>query len=71
MGTQATEVSATRAMPAVATVSETRPQSRYRTLACHCPGCGSEVTFDALVVTCLCSDDLVSKELDMGRTPVH
>ncbi len=30
---------------------------RERTMQCRCPGCGSEVTFDALVVTCACTDE--------------
>jgi hypothetical protein len=30
---------------------------RARTMSCRCPGCGNEVTFDALVVTCACSED--------------
>lgn len=32
--------------------------ARERTMSCRCPGCGNEVTFDALVVTCACTDDL-------------
>jgi len=71
METQAIEVSAARVSAPAATPCETWPGARHRTMSCRCPGCGSEVTFDALVVTCLCSDDLDSKELDMGRTPVH
>ncbi len=30
---------------------------RVRTMSCRCPGCGNEVTFDALVVTCACTDE--------------
>jgi uncharacterized protein (DUF983 family) len=30
---------------------------RARTMSCRCPGCGNEVTFDALVVTCACTDE--------------
>jgi hypothetical protein len=30
---------------------------RERTMSCRCPGCGNEVTFDALVVTCACTDE--------------
>lgn len=26
-------------------------------LVCRCDGCGSVVTFDALIVTCRCADD--------------
>jgi uncharacterized protein (DUF983 family) len=30
---------------------------RARTMQCRCPGCGNEVTFDALVVTCDCTNE--------------
>lgn len=30
---------------------------RTRTMSCLCPGCGNEVTFDALVVTCACTEE--------------
>lgn len=30
---------------------------RAGTMSCRCPGCGNEVTFDALVVTCACTDE--------------
>lgn len=30
---------------------------RARAMSCRCPGCGNEVTFDALVVTCACTDE--------------
>jgi len=30
---------------------------RARTMSCRCPGCGNEVTFDALIVTCACTDE--------------
>ncbi len=37
---------------------EAAPASpRARTMSCRCPGCGNEVTFDALVVTCACTDE--------------
>jgi len=26
-------------------------------MSCRCPGCGNEVTFDALIVTCACTDE--------------
>lgn len=48
------------AMPAVslAALPDTAlPAPRARTMSCRCPGCGSEVIFDALVVTCACTDE--------------
>jgi hypothetical protein len=30
---------------------------RGRTMTCRCPGCGNEVTFDALVVSCACTEE--------------
>ncbi|MBL0091328.1 MAG: hypothetical protein IPP50_02895 [Piscinibacter sp.] len=30
---------------------------RARTMSCRCPGCGNEVTFDALIVNCACTDE--------------
>ena len=32
-------------------------EPEYPRLACRCDGCGSLVTFDALIVSCCCADE--------------
>lgn len=48
----ATPVASLAGLPGLAAVSP-----RARAMSCRCPGCGNEVTFDALVVTCACTDE--------------
>lgn len=38
-------------------LAEVASGSRARMMSCRCPGCGNEVTFDALIVTCACTDE--------------
>ena len=37
-------------------VAPAQPPSNQR-LVCRCEGCGSVVTFDALIVSCRCAED--------------
>lgn len=55
--THAPETMASNVAPLVALPVEASPAPLARTMRCLCPGCGSEVTFDALVVSCACTDD--------------
>ncbi len=57
MELQGLDTSVLDARPITVDLVEPRPSGRPRTLSCRCPGCGNEVTFDALVVTCACTDD--------------
>lgn len=48
------------ATPVASLVGLPEPASaapRARTMACRCPGCGIELTFDALVLTCACTEE--------------
>jgi hypothetical protein len=59
---------ATTTAPHLPCLNDTPPAVRARAMVCCCPGCGSEVTFDALVVSCRCSDEPDSIG---GGTQVH
>lgn len=50
--------SMTTTVASLVELTETASASaRARAMSCRCPGCGSEVTFDALVVTCACTEE--------------
>jgi hypothetical protein len=40
-------------------------------MRCLCPGCGSEVTFDALVVSCACTEDVAASGAGVGGVQLH
>lgn len=69
--THALETMAGNVASLVALPVEASPAPRARTMRCLCPGCGSEVTFDALVVSCACTEDVAASSAGVGGVQLH
>lgn len=67
----APESPTTHVVSLVALPVEATPSPRARTMRCLCPGCGNEVTFDALVVSCACTDDAAPSGAGVGGLQLH